>query len=435
MALNRELVLRLQAEVGERRTAQRQARRAQRLPDLTGEAERQYTRPIIRDVVEAYVHRMMESTGQPMPDEVQAELVKALDARLFGAGPFQHLLDNDKVEDIHCNGYDRVFVRYADGIDEQVDPICDSNEELVQILQDLASYTGLSSRPFDTSNVELDLRLPDGSRLSATQGVSPWPTVSIRRHRHPTLDLAHEEELGTVDADQAGFLRAAVTAKKNIMIAGGTGAGKTTLLRALASEIAPTERLVTVERTLELGLHEDEVAHPNCVPFEERQPNAEGEGGVSLSTLVRRSLRMSPDRVIVGEVLGDEVVTMLNAMTQGNDGSLSTIHANSAREVVPRLCAYAIQAQERLPMEATQMLIAGALDFIVFMRKVDQQRRVVESVIEITGFDGNQATHSHLWQTSQIGERGQRTAAQVTCFDELVAAGWQPATPAWGVGA
>jgi pilus assembly protein CpaF len=430
VAVPRELVLRLQAEVGDRRTAERQARRAQRLPDLTGEAERQHTRPIIRAVVEAYSHRLVETTGRGLPDELQVELVRALDARLFGAGPFQHLLDNDKVEDIHCNGYDKVFVRYADGEDEQVDAVCDSNEELVQILQDLASYTGLSSRPFDTSNVELDLRLPDGSRLSATQGVSPWPTVSIRRHRHPVLDLAHEQDLGTVDREQANFLRAAVRAKKNIMIAGGTGAGKTTLLRALASEIPSSERLITVERTLELALHEDIVAHPNCVPFEERQPNAEGEGGVSLATLVRRSLRMSPDRVIVGEVLGDEVVTMLNAMTQGNDGSLSTIHANSALEVIPRLCAYAIQAQERLPMEATQMLVAGALDFIVFMRKVDQQQRVIDSVIELTGYDGNRATHSHLWKSPGIGERGVRTAAQVTCLDDLVRVGWQPG--GWG---
>jgi pilus assembly protein CpaF len=430
VAVPRELVLRLQAEVGDRRTAERQARRAQRLPDLTGEAERQHTRPIIRAVVEAYSHRLVETTGRGLPDEIQVELIRALDARLFGAGPFQHLLDNDKVEDIHCNGYDKVFVRYADGEDEQVDPVCDSNEELVQILQDLASYTGLSSRPFDTSNVELDLRLPDGSRLSATQGVSPWPTVSIRRHRHPNLDLAHEQDLGTVDREQANFLRAAVRAKKNIMIAGGTGAGKTTLLRALASEIPSSERLITVERTLELALHEDTVAHPNCVPFEERQPNAEGEGGVSLATLVRRSLRMSPDRVIVGEVLGDEVVTMLNAMTQGNDGSLSTIHANSALEVIPRLCAYAIQAQERLPMEATQMLVAGALEFIIFMRKVDQQQRVIDSVIELTGYDGARATHSHLWKSPGIGERGVRTAAQVTCLDDLVRVGWQPG--GWG---
>jgi pilus assembly protein CpaF len=123
---------------------------------------------------------------------------------------------------------------------------------------------------------------------------------------------------------------------------------------------------------------------------------------------------------------------MLNAMTQGNDGSLSTIHANSALEVIPRLCAYAIQAQERLPMEATQMLVSGALDFIVFMRKVDKQQRVIDSVLELTGYDGSRATHSHLWQSPGIGERGVRTAAQVTCMDDLVRVGWQPG--GWGDG-
>ncbi len=153
------------------------------------------------------------------------------------------------------------------------------------------------------------------------------------------------------------------------MIAGATNSGKTTLLRALANEIPPHERLITVERSLELGLGEFKDLHPNVVAFEERLPNSEGVGEVSMADLVRRSLRMNPSRVIVGEVLGDEIVTMLNAMSQGNDGSLSTIHSNSSMEVFNRISTYAIQAPERLPMEATQMLIAGALDFVVFVRK------------------------------------------------------------------
>ena len=133
------------------------------------------------------------------------------------------------------------------------------------------------------------------------------------------------------------------------MIAGATNAGKTTLLRALANEIPPHERLITVERALELGLDEFQDLHPNVVAFEERLPNSEGQGGVTMAELVRRSLRMNPSRVIVGEVLGDEIVTMLNAMSQGNDGSLSTIHANSSLEVFNRISTYAIQAAERLP--------------------------------------------------------------------------------------
>ena len=193
--------------------------------------------------------------------------------------------------------------------------------------------------------------------------------MSIRRARLGRVSLDDLVGNGTMTAEVAALPLAAVAARKNIMIAGATNAGKTTLLRALANEIPPHERLITVERALELGLGEFEDLHPNVVAFEERLPNSEGLGGVSMAELVRRSLRMNPSRVIVGEVLGDEIVTMLNAMSQGNDGSLSTIHANSSIEVFNRISTYAIQSAERLPIEATQMLIAGAIDFVVFVRK------------------------------------------------------------------
>ena len=175
------------------------------------------------------------------------------------------------------------------------------------------------------------------------------------------------------------------------MIAGATNAGKTTLLRALANEIAPAERLITVERALELGLGEFEDLHPNVVAFEERLPNSEGQGAIQMSELVRRSLRMNPSRVIVGEVLGDEIVTMLNAMSQGNDGSLSTIHANSSLEVFNRICTYAIQSAERLPSDATMMLIAGAIDFVIFVERRNEY-----------------ASGGGLRRLRHLGARGQR---------------------------
>jgi Flp pilus assembly CpaF family ATPase len=434
MALNRELVLRLQAEVGDRRTAERQARRAQRLPDLIGEAERQHTRPIIRAVVEAYSHRLVETTGMGVPDDMQTELVRALDARLFGAGPFQHLLDNDKVEDIHCNGYDRIFVRYSNGEDEQVDPVCDSNEELVQILQDLASYTGLSSRPFDTSNVELDLRLPDGSRLSAVMDVARRPALSIRRARMGKVFMSDLVGNGTLTPEVAHFLACAVRARKNVMIAGATNAGKTTLLRALANEIPPHERLITVERALELGLDTFADLHPNVVAFEERLPNSEGQGAISMAELVRRSLRMNPSRVTVGEVLGDEIVTMLNAMSQGNDGSLSTIHANSSSEVFNRISTYALQASERLPIEASQMLVAGAVNFVVFIQRRNNYQsggrlqRMVTSIREVNGVDGR-VLSSEVFAEAPDGSIVPH--APLSCLDDLIAHGYRP-TGTWG---
>jgi Flp pilus assembly CpaF family ATPase len=263
-------------------------------------------------------------------------------------------------------------------------------------------------------------------------GVCARPSVSIRRSRLSRVSLDLLVRNGSLTPDLAGFLSAAVGARKNIMIAGATNAGKTTLLRALANEIPAVERLVTVERALELGLGEYEDLHPNVVAFEERLPNAEGQGSITMAELVRRSLRMNPSRVIVGEVLGDEIVTMLNAMSQGNDGSLSTIHANSSIEVFNRICTYAIQSAERLPTEATMMLIAGAIDFVVFVARVNDfaggggLRRIVTSVREVNGVDGR-VLSSEVFVT---GPDGRAVAgAPVACLDQLVAAGYRPDLP------
>ena len=213
------------------------------------------------------------------------------------------------------------------------------------------------------------------------------------------------------------------------MIAGATNAGKTTLLRALANEIPPVDRLITVERALELGLGEFEDLHPNVVAFEERLPNSEGQGAIQMSELVRRSLRMNPSRVIVGEVLGDEIVTMLNAMSQGNDGSLSTIHANSSLEVFNRICTYAIQSAERLPSDATMMLIAGAIDFVIFVERRNEYasggglRRLVTSVREVNGVDGR-VLSSEIFAEGPDGVAV--PAAPIQCMDELLAVGYEP---------
>ncbi|HEX2317190.1 MAG TPA: ATPase, T2SS/T4P/T4SS family, partial [Thermomonospora sp.] len=310
------------------------------------------------------------------------------------------------------------------------EPVADSDEELVELIQILAAYSGLSSRPFDTANPQLDLRLPDGSRLSAVMDVTVRPALSIRRARLGKVFLSDLVGNGTLAPELGRFLRAAVLARKNIMIAGATNAGKTTLLRAVANEIPAGERLITVERALELGLDQFPELHPNVVAFEQRLPNSEGQGAISMAELVRRSLRMNPSRVIVGEVLGDEIVTMLNAMTQGNDGSLSTIHANSSMEVFNRIATYAIQAEERLPTEATHMLIAGAIDFVVFIEKRNDYgrggrlRRYVASVREVTGCDVRVLSS----EVFAMGPEGHAVpAAPISCADELAEYGYDMA--------
>jgi Flp pilus assembly CpaF family ATPase len=210
------------------------------------------------------------------------------------------------------------------------------------------------------------------------------------------------------------------------MIAGATGAGKTTMLRALASEIPPEERIVTIETELELGLDRYPELHPDCVALEAREANVEGVGEVTAAELVRMSLRMNPDRVIVGEVRGDEVIPMLNAMSQGNDGSMCTIHTDSSGGVFRKLALYALQSPERLPMDATLLLASAALDLLVFIAKTSEGR-FVSSIRQVTGFDGKQVLTNELFRPGPDGRAVPGTPIPADLLTELVRVGYDPA--------
>ncbi len=308
-------------------------------------------------------------SGQVLPVGAEEEQLLAqtvLDA-LFGLGRLQALIDNVDIENIDINGCDRVWATFADGSKQLMPAIAESDDELVDMVRGAASRLGLAERRFDLARPEVDLRLPDGSRLSAVMAVTARPAVSIRRHRFTSLSLADLVDLGTMGDEVADLLSAAVRARKNIVVSGAMNSGKTTLLRALAAEIPARERVVTIEQALELGLGADQVGHPDLVALEARPANVEGEGLIAVSDLVRRALRMNADRVIVGEVLGDEILPMLNAMSQGRSGSMCTIHADSSAGVFRRIASYAVQASERLPVEASSLLIAGAVHFVVHL--------------------------------------------------------------------
>jgi Flp pilus assembly CpaF family ATPase len=431
-----DLVRRLRTSVAERLAEQRRRDSIGSVAAMSVEDEREYARSLIVQVLEDHARSQIADGLVPAGADEEARVALAIHAALFGVGRLQPLLDDPEVENIDINGCDRVFVQYADGREQMVAPVADDDDELVELVQVLAAHSGLTSRPFDSANPQLDLRLPDGSRLSAVQGVCRRPSVSIRRARLGKVFLADLVGNGTLTAELGEFLRAAVSARKNIMIAGPTNSGKTTLLRALANEIEPTERVITVEKALELGLDEFEELHPNVVAFEERLPNSEGLGAVSMADLVRRSLRQNPSRVIVGEVLGDEIVTMLNAMSQGNDGSLSTIHSNSSLEVFNRISTYAIQSAERLPIPATHMLIAGALNFVVFLRKRNDygtggsMSRVVESVREVSGHDGERVLSSEVFGRAADGTV--LALAPISCIAELEQHGYGERVGTWG---
>jgi pilus assembly protein CpaF len=304
------------------------------------------------------------------------------------------------------------------------------------IVQSLAAHAGINARPWTPATPLLDLRLQDGSRLSAVMMAGERPSVSIRRNRFPQMFLPTLVELQTIDERVAHFLAAAVRSRMNMMVCGATNSGKTTVLRALANQIPHTERLITVEKALELGLRRHRDLHPNVVEWELVLPDPEGRGGISMADLVQRSLRQNPDRVIVGEVLGDEIVTMLNAMSQGNDGSLSTIHARSALAMLDRIASYAAQA-EGLSFEVTHSLIAGAIDFIVFIRQNPYMggRRAVAEILEVTGFDGERVTSSHLFVPSPAHGRAERdrdVAIREDRAKRLADAGYDDRDPGWG---
>ncbi len=364
------------------------------------------------------------SSGSPVltPSEEDA-LSHAVFDRLFHLGRLQPLLDDETIQNVVANGHDRVFIEYAGGLKVDGTPVADSDEELIEQLREIGRRYGLSEREFNPSRPQLNLQLPDGSRLFAVAWVCDRPSVSIRRHRFMKLGLGDLIGLGAIDDALASFLSAAVRARQQIIVAGATGAGKTTMLRALAAEIPASERIVTIETELELGLDRFADVHPDCVALEAREANVEGAGEVTAADLVRMSLRMNPDRVIVGEVRGDEIVPMLNAMSQGNDGSMCTIHADSSATVFNKMALYAMQAPERLPLEATCQLAAAAVDLVVFIAK-SRSGRWVSSVRQVVGVDGSKVVTNELFRPDTDGRAVPGVPVPHDLAAELSAHGW-----------
>jgi pilus assembly protein CpaF len=421
------MVRRFRPIVAERLARQREAAAAAGRP-LSDEEAEQYANALINEELRRFAQAQVQQGHPPLDPDEEDELAQAIHAALFGLGRLEPLLSDPEVENIDANGCDQVFVELTDGTTRQAAPITDSDRELVELLQRAAARYG--PRRFDLGCPQLDLRLPDGSRLSAVMDVSHRPVLSIRRHRFRRVTLDDLQASGMVDSGLRRFLAALVTARKNVVIAGGTNAGKTTLLRALASQIPPDERLVTIENSLELGLHEFPDLHPNVVALEARLPNVEGEGQITLGELVQRSLRMNPSRVIVGEVLGDEVLAMLEAMSQGNDGSMCTIHASSSALAFRRMAMYAQRSAMRLPVATTYLMIAGAVDFVVFIGKRDlraqggQLDRYVASVREVIDADGETMISNEVFSPGPDGRAV--PAAPPRCLVDLRLAGYDP---------
>ena len=383
-------------------------------------------RQLINDELERHAHDCMANRVPVLTEPQEGLVAQSVFDRLFQLGRLQPLIDDERITNIIANGYDEVFLEYADGTKVPGPPIATSDAELVELLREIGRRFGLSEREFNPARPELNLQLPDGSRLFAAAWVCARPCIAIRRHRFMKVTLEDMVRLGAIDRGLWAFLGASVRARKQLMIAGATGAGKTTLLRALASEIPAQERIITIESELELGLDRFPDLHPDCVALEAREANVEGVGEVTAAQLVRMSLRMSPDRVIVGEVRGAEVIPMLNAMSQGNDGSMCTIHADSSGTVFNKLALYALQSPERLPLEATNLLASAAIDLLVFIAR-SRDGRFVASVRQVVSADGTHVVTNELFKPGGDGRARPNVPIPSELLDELVVHGYDPA--------
>ena len=425
MTASPEVVAQVRSEVLARLEEHRHAQRDQGHSAAPIEEEA-LGRQLISDALEGVASESLAAGRDILSVSEEDEIARSVFDALFRLHRLQRLLDDPTVENVNANGCDNVFVRYSDGRRERVDPIADSDDELIDLLRMAAARLGIGERRFDLGSPRLSLPLPDGSRLFGVMAVTARPSLSIRRHRYLKITPDDLIGMGTLDIVLREFVGAAMRARKSCVICGGTAAGKTTLLRAMAADIPAWERLITIEDSLELGLDRYPDLHPDVVALEAREPNIEGEGGVSLAELVRWALRMSPDRVIVGEARGEEVLALLNAMSQGTDGSMTTLHASSSRGAFSKLATYAIQAPERLPLEATNLLVANAVDFVIFLTQDADGHRFVSSVREVVDAEGPMVVSNEVFRPGPDRRAVPGVQFRGETLEQLDAAGFDP---------
>ena len=363
------------------------------------ELESELARNTVRNELGRLLAKRPPDAWPPIDED---SITKEVIAHVLGLGGLEALLADPDISDIHVRGCDSVWVKLRDGRRERRGPIVSSDEELVSLVRRAGTRFSRSEKRFDAGSPEINMQLPDGSRLFAVMEVSTRPSLIIRRHRFELSSLDELRSCDVFDHEVRSLLAAMVRSRRNIVVAGGTGTGKTTLLRALINEIPQNERIVTIEDAYELGLEHFADRHPDYDALQSRSANIEGQGEVTLADLTRMALRMDPDRVIVGEVRGAEAFPMLMAMSQGNNGSMCTMHADSARTVFPKLAAYVSMASTGLPVETVNVLVASALHFVVFVESRDGRRQVA-SICEVVDTDGNNIVSNEIMNRTSRG--------------------------------
>jgi pilus assembly protein CpaF len=347
-------------------------------------------------VIQEILNNAYAQTKLALPESLKAQLFHDVLDDLMGYGPIQPLLDDPEVDEVMVNGPNKVYIERKGKL-TKTNVTFENDDHVLRIIERIIMPLG---RRVDTDSPTVDARLPDGSRVNAV--VRPvaidGPSITIRKFAKHRLTIEQLISFKSITANMAEFMRACVVSKLNIIISGGTGSGKTTLLNVLSSYIPDDERIVTIEDAAELQLHQDHI-----VRLETKTANIDGRGAVSIRDLVRNSLRMRPDRIVVGECRGGEALDMLQAMNTGHDGSLTTLHANAPREALSRLETMVMMAGMDLPIKVIREQVASAIDLVVQQSRMKDGTRKVTAVTEVAGMEGDTIVMTDVFKFEQTG--------------------------------
>ena len=343
------------------------------------------------------LQRLNEVYGQTklnLPNSLRSQVFRDVVDELIGYGPIQPLLENPDITEIMVNGPKLVYIE-KDGIITKTKITFESDDHVIRVIERIVLPLG---RRIDAESPAVDARLPDGSRVNAV--IPPvaidGPSITIRKFSTEKLGVNQLISFGSITKSMVEFLQACVVARLNILISGGTGSGKTTLLNVLSSLIPENDRIVTIEDSAELQLQQEHI-----VRLETQSADLDGRGQVTIRDLVRNSLRMRPDRIIVGEVRGGEALDMLQAMNTGHDGSLTTLHANSPRDAISRLETLTLMSEVDLPADVVRTQIAAAVDLIVQTARLQDGSRKVTVITEVAGMEGDTVVLTDIFKYEQ----------------------------------
>lgn len=348
------------------------------------------------DFVKQRLNEVYVQTKIALPEDLRNQIFHDILDEVTGFGPIQPLLDDEDVSEVMVNGPKKVFVEKKGKLTKS--PITfDDDDHVLRVIDRIILPLG---RRVDADTPTVDARLPDGSRVNAV--VRPvsidGPSITIRKFKKDKLSIQQLINYGSLTPSMAEFIRACVLAHLNIVISGGTGSGKTTLLNVLSSYIPEEERIITIEDAAELQLQQDHVLR-----METKVANTDGRGAVSIRDLVRNSLRMRPDRIVVGECRGGEALDMLQAMNTGHDGSLTTLHANSPRDAISRMETMVLMAGMDLPLKVVRQQISSAVDLIIQQTRLKDGSRKVTAITEVVGMEGEIVVLTDIFKFEQTG--------------------------------